>query len=219
MNKKVMYVVSVIMSLLVLVGCGSTSNKDAEITKKKAEAVKVAKATVGGLLQGDKSVYDEYYGQGKFDEKMKEELSGKGIFLNTITEGTSEEIKKTRLDYFQKLFSKSKIDYEEKSETEVTISIHKMRYDVTELNSYMEEINWHPIAETTDISEITEVLMKGVEAGKIKLEEKEIVKETLQFEEKEGKLYIKSPSPEDVMGKMITSETDNENVQESTQAE
>lgn len=219
MKKKIMYAMSIIISLAVLTGCGLGSNKDAETAQKKAEAVKVSKAAVGGLLQGDKAAYDDYYGQGKFDEKMKDELSGKGVFLNSVAEGTSEEAKKIRLESFQKLFSKSKIDYEEKSETEVTISIHQMRYDVKELNNYMEEINWHPSSGVVDISEVTEVLLKGIEAGKIKLEEKEVVKETMQFERKDGKLYVKSPSPEDVMGKMITSGTDNEDVQETTQVE
>lgn len=214
MNKKVMHIISVVIGLVLLTGCGVIPGLG---VNKKADAVKAAKASIAGLLQGDKSAYDDYYGQGKFDEKMNEELKGKGVFLNPVAENMPEEAKKKQLELFRKLFSKSKVDYEEKSETEVTLSIHQMHYDVEELSRYIEEIHWQPSSDEADASGSTEVLINGIEAGKIKLVEKQVIKETMQLEEKDGKLYVKSPAPEDIMSKMITSEI--EDGKETTQSE
>lgn len=202
MKNKITRLLVVSIGLIFLTGCGIIPGLG---VSKKTEAVNSAKAEISGLLQGDKTAYESYYGQGKYDEHIKEIVNRKGMFLNQLSEKYTEEEKKKQLASLQKLLARTKVEYAEQSESEVVISIHQMKCSKEEAQAFMEKKNYFVNA-GTHIGTISKYLEEGISEGAIKYEEKEVIKKTLKVIKNGNKLTIDSQNYGEITDAMFTIE-------------
>lgn len=199
--KKIIFVIIAgLASIAILTGCNNGSSSPANTTvSKKAEVVKAVKASIEGPIKGDKSQYDAYYGDGKYDE-----ILDKTIDSFSIAKNASRQQKEKLFKLYQKVMSRVKIDYSEKSDNEATIRIHKLAVTKASLNKWAESLkDSGKISGSTGANAMAELMLTDIDNGKLPLEEKNVIEKVVTVEEKDGKFTIKSPSSAQVLSDMV----------------
>ncbi|MGL4663177.1 MAG: hypothetical protein ACRCV7_05810 [Culicoidibacterales bacterium] len=205
MKKLFLTAVLAFSSLSLLAGCSTaTSTTQKAPVNKKEDAVNATKANIEGILKGDKAQYDNYYGAGKYEESKSKREKLNVIGKNNTSKDKEKENK--ILSLVQGAYSKIKIDYEEKSETEVLIHIHQMSFDQEALQQWMlAKLQAGEVKsdELNDNEKLTEAIFKAVADGSLALKEGKIIDKVIKLQEKDGKMDIESPSVEEIAEAMF----------------
>lgn len=205
-KKMIFTTVAGLASIAILTGCSNNTNSNSSSSSsantavsKKEEVVKAVKASIEGPIKGDKSQYDAYYGNGKYDE-----ILDKTIDSFTIAKNASRQQKEKLFKLYQKVMRRVKIDYSEKSDNEATIRIHKLAVTKAALNKWAESLkDSGKISGSTATEAMAELMLTDIDNGKLPLVEKKVIEKVVTVEEKDGKFTIKSPSSDQVLSDMV----------------
>lgn len=190
MKKIIVAITLFLSSVIVLTGCNAGVSTPQ--VNKKEEAVKAAKANIEGILKGDKTQYDAYYGAGKYDEKVSKELEGKNSLGLSAVASTPEK-QKELFTLGQAVLSKAKIDYEEKSDTEVTLHIHQVKIDQKAVQDWiLKKVQAGTVTQSDlqDSSKVIEIMFNAIKNGEIALKESKVVDEVATVKEVDGKFVM-----------------------------
>lgn len=206
--KKLLRILSVtILSMALLTGCSAGFPFAKKPTKE--DAVQAAKANIEGMLKGNKSEYDAYYGNGKYDEHLAKALKENNV-IGTSSQFSDPEKAKEMVDIMQSLLKKVNVEYEAKSEKEVMLHIHSMAFNNTQLQEWMvNEITSGKLTEeiTQNQDKMTLYMFKAMQSGDISLSETKVVDQLLTLKEVNGKLDIESPDANVITQLMFTEES------------
>lgn len=203
MKKLFLSVVIFLSSVLLLTGCATTPKVD-----KKAEAVKAAKATIDGLIKGNKTEYEAYYGTGTYETSVEKALKESSGLIGFGTEGITAENQKKFFELSQKVFAKIKTEYTEKSEVEVSVKITPLKMDQEIIGKWvMDKITSGLISKDAGTEKGIEYIMNAVINGEIVLPAGEVVEKTVTLKEVEGKFQVEGTSIGKIQKAMLENPT------------
>lgn len=198
MLKKIMLGAAITLSgVSLLSGCSAASTSSPTSTEqkkadKKTEAVKAVKASIEGIFKGNQTLYEEYYGEGSYD-KMIDQVISDSQFSGGLSRPSTPEEKVKFYKLFQGVLNKSNIEYEAKSETEVTAHIQQVQFDTEAMKKWSEDTiasGKFTQDELSDSDKMTELMFQEIINGNISVKKLQVIDLVIQVEEIDGKFEV-----------------------------